>query len=216
MPEYRPRRVILKLMTASMVADELGIPDSTARTVTDRIGWKYGEVHIKGLRRSFIRRCDLERELERVGALDPDASGVLPKLMTIAMIKKENDLTKKAAYGIVRDACWRLGEFSGIGFFELAGGRQIFLRRGDVELRLREIAPYMGARPPGVMTRPEIAEELGLPLADTEALLNYVRKKEHVLVPVGPRDYFLREAIARYVETGDVPERVALALGTAP
>ena len=202
-------------MTASMVADELGLPGSTARTLTDRIGWKYGEVHIKGLRRNFIRRRDLERELERVGAIDPDASGVLPKLMTIAMIRKENDLTKKAAYGIIKDVCWRLGEFSGIGFFELAGGRQIFLRRGDVELRLREIAPYMGARPPGVMARPEIAAELGLPLADTEALLNYVRKKENVLVPVGRRDYFLREAIARYVEAGDVPERVMLAMGAS-
>jgi hypothetical protein len=214
MPEYRPRRVILKLMTATMVADELGLPHSTARSLTDRISWKYGEVRIKGLRRNFIRRHDLERELEQVGAIDPDASGGLPKLMTIAMIKKENHLTKKAAYGIIKDVCWRLDEFSGIAF-ELAGGRLIFLRRGDVELRLREIAPYMGARPPGVMARPEIAAELGLPLADTEALLNYVRKKEKVLVPVGRRDYFLREAIARYVEAGDVPERVMLAMGAS-
>jgi len=124
-------------MTATMVADELGLPHSTARSLTDRIGWKYGEVRIKGLRRNFIRRRDLEREL----------------------------------------------------------------------------APYMGARPPSVMMRPEIAAELGLPLADTEALLNYVRKRENVLVPVGRRDTFLREAIARYVEAGDVRERVMLAMG---
>jgi hypothetical protein len=214
MPEYRPRRVIPKLMTATMVADELGLSYSTARSLTERIGWKYGEVRIEGLRRNLIRRHDLERELEQVGAIDPDASDVLPKLMTFAMIKKENDLTTKAAHGIIKDVCWRLGEFSGIAF-ELAEGRQIFLRRGDVELRLREIAPYMGARPPGVMTRPEIASELGLPLADTEALLNYVRKKEKVLVPVGWRDYFLRETIARYVEAGDVPERVTLAMGAS-
>jgi hypothetical protein len=48
MPEYRPRRVIPKLMTASMIADELGIPRSTATSLMQRIGWKYGPVYLKG------------------------------------------------------------------------------------------------------------------------------------------------------------------------
>jgi hypothetical protein len=215
MPDYRPRRVILKLMTSSMIADELGIPDSTARSLMDRIGWKYGSVHIKGLRRNFIRRRDLESELERVGAIgaaEDSAATVLPKLMTIVMLKKENGLTTKAAYEVLKDV-WRL-DFGGIAF-DLAGGRQVFLRRCDVELRLREIAPYVPARPPGVMARPEIAEELGLPLADTEDLLNYIRKRENPLVRIGRRDYFLRETIARYVEAGEVPERVMLAMGSS-
>jgi hypothetical protein len=215
MPEYRPRRVILKLMTASKVADERGIPMVTATSLMDRIGWKYGAVRIKGLRRNFIRRCDLESELERVRAIettdDPSAT-VLPKLMTIAMLKKENGISTKAAYAILKDV-WRL-EFGGIAF-DLAGGRQIFLRRCDVELRLCEIAPHVPARPPGVMARPEIAEELGIPLADTEALLNYIRRREDPLVRVGRRDYFLRETIARYVEAGEVPERVMLAMGSS-
>lgn len=221
MPEYRPRRVILKLMTASMIADEFGLPRSTAESIMWHIGWKYGQVRIKGLRRNFVRRSDLEAELERVGArvgaMEPNPNGedsMPPKLMTIPMIAQENGLTTKQAYKILQDVCWRLDEFGGRAF-ELAGCRLTFLRRGDVELRLHEIAPYVPARPPGVMARPEIAKELGLSLADTEALLNYIRKKEDVLVPVGRRDYFLRDTIARYVEAGDVPERVMLAIGAS-
>lgn len=209
-------RVILKLMTAGMLTEELGLPVSTARTLMERLAWKYGAVRIKGLQRNFIRRRDLERELEPVGALEPnpDGQGMVPaKLITIPMIAKENGLTMKA-YKILEDISWRLQEYGGRAF-QLADCRAIFLRRGDIELRLREIAPYDPARPPGVMARTEIAEELGLSLADTEALLRYIRSKEDPLVPVGRKDFFLREAIARYVETGDVPERVLHAIGAS-
>ena len=40
---------------------------------------------------------------------------------------------------------------------------------------------------PGVVTRPWIAQDLDLPLADTEAFLKHIRKQEEVLVPVGSR-----------------------------
>jgi hypothetical protein len=168
-----------------------------------------------GLKRNFIRRLDLERELESVGAIDTNGPGsVAAKLVTIATIKRENGLATEEAWRIVQDVCWRLDELGGTAF-ELAGCWLTLLRRGYEELRLREIAPYTGVRPPGVVARPEIAEELGMPLADTEALLKHVRRKEDILVPVGRRDYFLREAIARYVESGDVPERVMLVMGTS-
>jgi hypothetical protein len=65
------------------------------------------------------------------------------------------------------------------------------------------------------MTRPEIADELGLSLPETEALLKYIRKREDIPASVGRRDYFLRDAIARYVEAGDVSERVMLAISAA-
>jgi hypothetical protein len=235
MPEYRPRRVIAKLMTATMIADELGIPRSTAESVMWHIEWKYGLVRIKGLRRNFVRRADLERELERARAMipNPDGPGRIPeKLMTIAMIAHEQTVTVKEADRIAHAVCVayahehreelaqcrRLDEYHA-GGVEIADLRRAFYRRANVERRVREGVPYVPVRPPGLMTRPEIADELGISLNETEALLRFIFRRENwsgVLDRFAGKDYFRRDIIERYVHDGNVPERVALAMRRSP
>jgi hypothetical protein len=57
------------LMTAQMLADELGLPKSVAATIFELVVRKNGAVHLTGFRRTFVRRSDVERLLEAAGAL---------------------------------------------------------------------------------------------------------------------------------------------------
>jgi hypothetical protein len=58
-----------QLMTAQMLADELGLPKSIGETIFKLALRKRGPVRLPGFRRTFARRADVERLLEGSGAL---------------------------------------------------------------------------------------------------------------------------------------------------
>ena len=59
----------VQLMTAQMLASELGLPKPIATTIFKLAVRKKGPVLLPGFRRTFARRADVERLLEGSGAL---------------------------------------------------------------------------------------------------------------------------------------------------
>jgi len=58
-----------ELMTAQMLADELGLPKRIAATIFQLATRENGAVRLAGFRRTFARRADVEHLLEGSGAL---------------------------------------------------------------------------------------------------------------------------------------------------
>jgi hypothetical protein len=58
-----------QLMTAQMLAAELGLPKTIGETIFTLALRKRGPVYLPGFRRTFVRRNDVERLLEAAGAL---------------------------------------------------------------------------------------------------------------------------------------------------
>jgi hypothetical protein len=57
------------LMTAQMLADELGLPKRIAATIFELVSRENGAVRLSGFRRTFVRRSDVEKLLGPAGAL---------------------------------------------------------------------------------------------------------------------------------------------------
>lgn len=63
--ERRP----VQLMTAQMLARELGLSKPLASTIFALVARKNGTMQLAGFRRTFVRRSDVEKLLEPAGAL---------------------------------------------------------------------------------------------------------------------------------------------------
>lgn len=57
------------LMTAQMLADELGLAKNIGATIFKLALRRRDPVYLPGFRRTFVRRSDVERLLEPAGAL---------------------------------------------------------------------------------------------------------------------------------------------------